>query len=171
MKTMDRLNEIVITLVMCIIIFLIGVSIGFLKSYTEGYMEGVRDTPACICDCPEIYCPPCVCEDNNYCPPEPQFLRIARDVAEEVEYDRENWNCLDKSNEIIRRLENSKWKGKFEVVRGLVLTEKELKDGTIHKSWVYHAWVCTKNRDICIEATTGRIIDPELYEMNYREDK
>jgi len=167
---MDKIFEIVFIVFMCVSVFIVGILVGHFKSYTSGYIKGVNDAPPCICNCPESYCPPCVCEDNNYCPPEPQFLRIARDVAEEVEYDKKNWNCLDKSEELVRRLENSKWKDKFEVVKGLLFVE-EHKNGYTHSFWGYHAWVCTKNRDICIEATKGRIIDPDTYRKRYREDK
>lgn len=166
--------EKVITVLLCVaLVGSLGVLIGHLRSYNLGYIAGVREGNApCICDmdCDCEDCQPCICQPYMDCPREAIFLRIARDVAEEVEYDRAEWNCLDKSEEIVRRLEDSEWKGKFEVVLGLMLVSREKEDGTDHRYWSRHAWVCSVNRDICMESTKGWVIERGDYEKNYRED-
>lgn len=165
-----ELEQIIIVIIGLILVGLVGVTIGHLRSYNLGYISGVQDAPPCICDieCAEVE--PCICNPSLSCrcPALPQFLQIARDLSDEMPYDREDFNCLDYSKELVRRLDLAGRKD-FEVVYGLFYVEEYLDDGTLKTFWGYHAWVCTEHRDICIER--GKVILPDEYSRKYREDK
>lgn len=110
--------------------------------------------PDCNCNCPSIDCPPI--------PDQPQLLRIAKDVADEIPYDREKWNCLDKSRELVDRLRQAEYDA--HVVKGSVVSGYK-NDTPIYER---HAWV--EVNGIHIEATGGYIITPQNYK-NYIEGR
>lgn len=117
--------------------------------------------PDCVCKFPDIDlscpepeipdCPPCVCPPCKK-PKLPSFMQIAQNMVEEHKYDFDRYNCDDFSRELIRRLEDYGWEAKY--CYGKV-------------SWndqYYHAWVLV---EVPIEATSGKVIEPNRYAKDY----
>jgi len=126
---------------------LIGFGIGFNYSSIYTKAEALQEIPDCFCSCPE--CPSFECPQVPSCY-EPVFLQMAENVANELPYDREKWNCLDKSRELVRRLKEAGY-------------DAEIKTGMT--SFGLHAWVEIKN--IEIESTEGIVIEPPSYKKDY----
>ena len=120
--------------------------------------------PDCDLKCPKI--PDCVCPDFECpaVPEQPQILMMAKNVAEEIPYDREEWNCLDKSRELVRRLREAGYNAR--VVKGRLLLGNNNEGQNVYGG---HAWVEVDN--LHIEATSGDIITPKGYENDYIEER
>lgn len=144
--------------------FVVGMRYGEQGGYIRG-VESLEWLGSLNHSCPSYNCEPCVCNPVVNCkvPKLSQIKRIALDVAEEVEYDRENWNCEDKSRELVRRLEDAGWE-QFRYVEGLLYQPEQ-------NGWYKHAWVCISGEEMCIEATSGMFIHPDKYQKRYNMER
>jgi len=139
--------------------FILGLIYGILFGFTT--YQIIFPCPDCIYEppifnlsCPEPKipkCPDCICPEPEK-PKLPSFIEISKNMAEEHEYDFNSYNCDKFSKELVRRLRDYGWNAKY--CYGKV-------------SWndqYYHAWVKV---EVPIEATTGKIIEPNDYKKNY----
>ena len=84
------------------------------------------------------------------------FIEIAKNNAEEIEYNKDFYNCVDYSLELKRRLLDKGFNAK-------------LAYGTLNKNKNNkHIWVIL---EVPIEATTGKILSPMEYNYNYELEK
>jgi hypothetical protein len=89
----------------------------------------------------------CYCSAPDY----PSFVSIADKVADGHTYDINSYNCVDFSKELVKQLEAKGWSAR--------VVYKEY-DGKAH------SWVEVDN--IFIEATSGLVLEPSLYQKYYR---
>jgi len=82
---------------------------------------------------------------------------LSRNLANELEYDWDNFNCVQFSEELVRRLE-------------LIGKNAEIVDGYTKYP---HVWVKCHDCDdklVYIESTSGKVIGEEEYKNDYFED-
>jgi len=90
----------------------------------------------------------------------PIFQEIAIDVANNHDYDLQNFNCEDFSSELAHKLALEGYKAT--IIRG-TLKNCNPEDDMYNCP---HAWVRV---EVNIEATDGTILDPDFYEENYKD--
>ena len=98
----------------------------------------------------------------------PEYERIAREVAEKHDYNKETFNCKDFSEELVRELKAAGYHARIEISEdariGRCLFNPRWWKEEFGEDLFCHAWVVL---EIPIEATTGKIIEPEKYEEEY----
>lgn len=88
----------------------------------------------------------------------PKFIKVAEQIANQHEYDAENYNCQDYSRDLVKALNFIGYDADrvFGRLKNCDPDEDEFE--------CYHQWV---RLNIFIESTTGEIIEPDNYKENY----
>ena len=115
--------------------------------------------PGVNLSCPSCSCPSCYCHEPE---PLPLFMREAKAVAEAHDWGRNEYRCGDFAIELFKRLQADG----YDDVR-ICFGDWYNGDKPDPETDYRHNWV--KIGTIPIEATTGEIIEPEDYEMEYNE--
>lgn len=89
----------------------------------------------------------CYCDS----PTRPSFLTIAEEVATDHNYKKDVYDCTQFSDDLVRQLKAEGWEARKNI---------GFFNGKLHE------WVII---DINIEATSGRVIEPRVFEKYYRD--
>ena len=107
----------------------------------------------------------CICYPFMDHEPEPEFQRIAQEVAAAYEYDINNFNCMDFSAELVQKLTEAGYTARIEYSEdsksGRCLFNPEWFKEEFGIDLFCHAWVVV---EIPIEATTGKLENNKIFD-------